>query len=70
MTNCNPYEDLYRSQINKVTSDFSMKEAEQMATHMSLLYNAFGTILKDMVGLMSLLYEAKKVENQFGAREA
>ncbi len=41
-----------------------------MATHMSLLYNAFGTILKDMVGLMSLLYEPKKVENQLGVDQA
>jgi|688.fasta_scaffold190540_2 hypothetical protein len=31
-----------------------------MATQMSLIYNAFGLALKDLVGLLSKLYSTKK----------
>lgn len=43
-----------------------MKEAEEMATQMSLIYNAFGNALKDLVGLLSILYTSQKQTESTG----
>lgn len=37
-----------------------MGQAEKIATHMSLMYNAFGCVLKDLVSLLSHLYSDRK----------
>ena len=35
-----------------------------MATQMSLIYNAFGFALKDMISLLSKLYSAQNIQNK------
>lgn len=53
----NPYEELYRKDNPKRGCLLSMEEAEQMSIHMSQIYNVFSICLKDVVGLLSLLYK-------------
>lgn len=60
MTTTNPYEELYRTRVGKVSPAFAMKEAEEMTVQMSLIYNAFGNALKDLVGLLSILYSSRQ----------
>lgn len=56
----NPYEEIYRANVKKTSSLTTMIEAEKMATQMSFLYNTFGVALKDLVGLLSILYSNHK----------
>ena len=60
MAMSNPYEQLYRSRVHAISPVFEMKDAEEMATQMSLIYNTFGNALKDLVKLLSILYSNQK----------
>lgn len=59
MSMANPYEDVYKTHVKQIHSSTTMQEAEIMATQMSLMYHAFGGALKDLVGLLSHLYNTK-----------
>ena len=55
----NPYLNTYKTLKTQISPHTTMQEAEELSTHLSMAYNALGTMLKDIIKLLSHLYQSK-----------
>lgn len=56
----NPYEKLYREMHPQVTGLTSVTEAEDIARHLGHMYNAVGTVVKDITKILSFCFNNEK----------
>lgn len=60
----NPYENLYRTVKPCISLATTKLEAEEVVRHLGLLYNTFGSMMKDLIKIVALRYETKEPTQQ------